>query len=69
MGKRNGSKRQGCYQGPDPQGPGQVQGHDPQGPGQGQGPDPKDQTPRTRTRTTARQILLIAHFNVSNVQW
>ena len=29
----------------------------------------KDLTPRTRTRTTARQIILIAHFNLSNVQW
>ena len=24
---------------------------------------------RTRTRTTARQIILIAHINLSNVQW
>ena len=29
----------------------------------------KDLTPRTRTRTTARQVILIAHFNLSNVQW
>ena len=28
----------------------------------------KDLTPRTRTMTTARQIILIAHFNLSNVQ-
>ena len=28
----------------------------------------KDLTPRTRTKTTARQIILIAHFNLSNVQ-
>src|SRR6218665_1043165 len=25
--------------------------------------------PRTRKRTTARQIILIAHINLSNVQW
>ena len=24
---------------------------------------------RTRTRTTARQIILIAHVNLSNVHW
>src|SRR6218665_3267216 len=34
-----GNSSTGCYQGPDPQGPGQ--GPDPQG--QGQGPNPKDQ--------------------------
>jgi len=29
----------------------------------------KDMTPRTRTRTTARQIILIAYFNLLNVHW
>jgi len=51
-------------QGPDPQG----QRPDPQGPGQELEICPKESL-RTRTRTTARQIILIAHINLSNVQW